>query len=104
IFADYHATKQTLFQKNPHLRCTFTCSPFAAVTANLGPISVSPPHADFGNKADGMCLIGALGDFNADQGRHLMCRDYNLRFPPGSSILIQSTVITYSNTPIQDGD
>ncbi|KAJ7716644.1 hypothetical protein B0H14DRAFT_2643817 [Mycena olivaceomarginata] len=78
IFTDYHTTKQTLLQKNPHLRCTFACSPFAAVTANLGPISVSPPHADFGNKANRMCLIGALGAFNADQGRHLVCWDYDL--------------------------
>ncbi|KAJ7750766.1 hypothetical protein B0H14DRAFT_3513344 [Mycena olivaceomarginata] len=78
IFADYHATKQTVLQKNPSLHRTFARSPFAAVTANLGPVSVSPPHADFGNKADGMCLIGALGDFNADQGGHLVCWDYDL--------------------------
>ncbi|KAJ7780369.1 hypothetical protein B0H14DRAFT_3507601 [Mycena olivaceomarginata] len=31
--------------------------PFTAVTANLGPISVSPPHTDGGNKADGIALI-----------------------------------------------
>ncbi|KAJ7837773.1 hypothetical protein B0H14DRAFT_2362111, partial [Mycena olivaceomarginata] len=63
-------------------------------------------HADFGNKADGMCLIGALSDFNADQGEHLVCWDYDLivRFPPGCSILILSTVVTHSNTPIQDGE
>ncbi|KAJ7870755.1 hypothetical protein B0H14DRAFT_2345549, partial [Mycena olivaceomarginata] len=63
-------------------------------------------HADFGNKADGMCLIGTLGDFNADQGGHLVCWDYDLivRFPPGCSILIPSAVVTHSNTPIQDGE
>ncbi|KAJ7796029.1 hypothetical protein B0H14DRAFT_3495283 [Mycena olivaceomarginata] len=69
--------------KNPHLRRIFARSPFAAVTANLGPVSVSPPHTDAGNKADGMCLIGALGNFDADKGGHLVCWDYNLivRFP-----------------------
>ncbi|KAJ7820008.1 hypothetical protein B0H14DRAFT_3472643 [Mycena olivaceomarginata] len=94
IFADYHRNKQTLLRENPHLRRTFARSPFAAVTANLGPASVSPPHADFGNKVDGMCLIGALGDFNADRGGHLVCWDYELiiRFPPGCSILIPSAV------------
>ncbi|KAJ7767576.1 hypothetical protein B0H14DRAFT_2633051 [Mycena olivaceomarginata] len=106
IFADYHATKRTVLQKNLSLHHTFARSPFTTVTANLGPISVSPPHADFGNKADGMCLIGALGDFNADQGRHLVCWDYDLivRFPPGCNILIPSAVVTHSNTPIQDGE
>ncbi|KAJ7873041.1 hypothetical protein B0H14DRAFT_2569888 [Mycena olivaceomarginata] len=75
IFANYHTTKQTLLRRNSALRRTFTRSPFAAVTVNLGPVSVSPPHADFGNKADGMCLIGALGAFNADQGGHLTGRN-----------------------------
>ncbi|KAJ7821874.1 hypothetical protein B0H14DRAFT_2598895 [Mycena olivaceomarginata] len=71
IYSDYHHAKQTLLQKNPHLRRIFARSPFAAVTANLGPVSVSPPHTDAGNKADGMCLIGALGNFDADKGGHL---------------------------------
>ncbi|KAJ7708552.1 hypothetical protein B0H14DRAFT_2228716, partial [Mycena olivaceomarginata] len=112
IFADYHRTKQTLLQQNPYLRRTFPRSPYAAVTFNLGPISVSPPHADFSNKVDGMCLISVLGDFDPTQGGHLVCwdccpyRDYDLiiRFPPGCSILIPSAVVTHSNTPIQAGE
>ncbi|KAJ7360911.1 hypothetical protein DFH08DRAFT_685201 [Mycena albidolilacea] len=106
IYSDYHCAKQTLLQKNPHLRRIFARSPFAAVTANLGPVSVSPLHTDAGNKADGMCLIGALGNFDADKGGHLVCWDYNLivRFPAGCSILIPSAVVTHSNTPIQDGE
>ncbi|KAF8139165.1 hypothetical protein K438DRAFT_1496768, partial [Mycena galopus ATCC 62051] len=106
IFSDYHTTKQQLLQKNPHLRRTFARSPFTAVTANLGPASVSPPHTDGGNKADGLCLISALGDFDPDKGGHLVLWDYDLviRFPPSCSILIPSAVVTHSNTPIQDGD
>ncbi|KAJ7824057.1 hypothetical protein B0H14DRAFT_3469580 [Mycena olivaceomarginata] len=106
IYSDYHRTKQTLLQNNPHLRRTFPRSPFAAVTANLGPVSVSPPHTDAANKADGMCLIAALGAFDPDQGGHLVCWDYNLliRFPPGCSALIPSAVVTHSNTPIQAGE
>jgi hypothetical protein len=106
IFADYHTTKQTLLQKNPRLHRTFPCSPFTAVTVNLGPVSVSPPHTDFANKADGMCLIGALGRFDPDKGGHLVLWDYDLivRFPPGCSILIPSAVVTHSNTPIQAGE
>ncbi|KAF8196615.1 hypothetical protein K438DRAFT_1456498, partial [Mycena galopus ATCC 62051] len=102
----YHTTKQTLTQQNPHLHRTFLRSPFAAITANLGLVSVSPPHTDCANKADGMCLISALGEFDPDQGGHLVLWDYDLiiRFPPGCSILIPSAVVTHSNTPIQDGE
>ncbi|KAJ7301447.1 hypothetical protein DFH08DRAFT_682639, partial [Mycena albidolilacea] len=106
IFKDYHETKQVLLQKNRNLHRTWARSPFTAVTVNLGPVSVSPPHTDLNNKADGMCLIGALGDFDPDQGGHLVCWEYNLiiRFPPGCSILIPSAVVTHSNTPIQPGE
>ncbi|KAJ7789646.1 hypothetical protein B0H14DRAFT_2397268, partial [Mycena olivaceomarginata] len=106
IFSDYHKAKQVLLRKNPRLHRTWARSPFAAATFNLGPVSVSPPHVDGGNKADGMCLISALGNFNPDHGGHLVCWDYDLiiRFPPGCSILIPSAVVTHSNTPIQDGE
>jgi hypothetical protein len=106
IFADYHETKQTLLHKNPHLHCMFARSPFTAVTTNLGPVSVFPPHTNFANKADRMCLIGALGCFVPDKGGHLVLWDYNLIvcFPPGYSTLIPSAVVTHSNTPIQDGE
>lgn len=88
------------------MRHLFPRTPFTALTANFGPFSVSPPHADQDNKADGMCLIGALGEFDADKGGHLVLWDYNLviRFPAGCSVLIPSAVVTHSNTPIQAGE
>ncbi|KAJ7849723.1 hypothetical protein B0H14DRAFT_2356109, partial [Mycena olivaceomarginata] len=64
-------------------------------------------HTDAANKADGMCLIGALGSFDADKGGHLVCWDYDLiiRFPPGCSILnSRRPSLPHSNTPIQDGE
>ncbi|KAJ6513459.1 hypothetical protein C8R45DRAFT_921091 [Mycena sanguinolenta] len=102
MFSDYHQTKRKLLKRNPHLHQTFPCSPFAAATANLGPFSVSPPHLDGANKADGMCLISAFSKFNADKGTHLVLWDFNLmiRFPAGRSALIPSAVVTHSNTPI----
>ncbi|KAF8208556.1 hypothetical protein K438DRAFT_1442436, partial [Mycena galopus ATCC 62051] len=102
----YHTAKQALLQKNPNLRCTFPHSPFASLTANLGPFSVSPPHTNGANKADGMCLIGALGNFDPDKGGHIVLWDYDLiiRSPPGCSTLIPSAVVTHSNTPIQEGE
>ncbi|KAJ7613056.1 hypothetical protein FB45DRAFT_272506 [Roridomyces roridus] len=106
IYSTYYRTTRKLCKKHPGLCRLFPHSPFATLTANLGPSSVSPPHADHGNVADGMCLIGALGNFNADKGGHLVLWDYNLivRFPPGCSILIPSAVVMHSNTPIQAGE
>ncbi|KAF8198793.1 hypothetical protein K438DRAFT_1456839, partial [Mycena galopus ATCC 62051] len=89
--------------KHPFLRRIFPRSPFTAVTANLGPISVSPPYLDGANKADGMCLIGALGNFDPNLGGHIVLWDLDLIicFPPSRSCFIPSAVITHSNTPIQ---
>ncbi|KAJ7650515.1 hypothetical protein FB45DRAFT_1017907 [Roridomyces roridus] len=72
IYSAYRENKHCLLREHPGLRHLFPRSPFAALTFNLGPFSVSPPHADRGNKADGMCLIGALGNFDADKGGHIV--------------------------------
>ncbi|KAJ7619488.1 hypothetical protein FB45DRAFT_755230 [Roridomyces roridus] len=106
IYSDYRNNKHALLRQHPGLKRVFPRSPFAATTFNLGPFSVSPPHADRGNKADGFCLIGALGTFDADKGGHIVLWDYNLiiHFPAGCSVLIPSAVVTHSNTPIQDGE
>ncbi|KAJ7612132.1 hypothetical protein FB45DRAFT_760139 [Roridomyces roridus] len=106
IFSAYHRNKRSLLARQPGLRRLFPKSPSAAITTNLGPFSVSPPHADHGNKADGMCCITVLGEFDPDQGGHLVLWDYDLIvcFPPGCAILIPSAVVTHSNTPIQDGE
>ncbi|KAJ7605330.1 hypothetical protein FB45DRAFT_767179, partial [Roridomyces roridus] len=106
IYSAYHRNKRSLLARQPGLRGVFPKSPFASITVNLGPFSVSPPHADQGNKADGMCCITALGEYDPDQGGHLVLWDYDLivRFPPGCAILIPSAVVTHSNTPIQDGE
>ncbi|KAF8176193.1 hypothetical protein K438DRAFT_1460212, partial [Mycena galopus ATCC 62051] len=103
IFGDYWKNKKALLEKHPFLRKIFPQSPFTAVTANLGPISVSPPHLDGANKADGMCLISALGNFDPDLGGHIVLWDLDLiiRFPPGCSSFIPSAVVAHSNTPIQ---
>jgi hypothetical protein len=63
---------------------------------------VTFPHLDFANLAWGWCAITALGDFDPDKGGHLILWDLKLiiRFPPGSTILIPSTLIHHSNTSI----
>ncbi|KAK7017985.1 hypothetical protein VNI00_018474 [Paramarasmius palmivorus] len=64
------------------------------------------PHTDFGNWAPGWCCVTAIGDYNPDQGGHMVLWNVGLRvrFPPGCSILFPSSVITHSNKPIQAGE
>jgi hypothetical protein len=80
-------------------------SPFAAWTWNFC-TAVCRPHIDFGNLAWGWCAITALGHFDPDRGGHLILWDLKLiiRFPPGSTILLPSAIISHSNTPIQRGE
>ncbi|KAJ3819662.1 hypothetical protein F5880DRAFT_1489312, partial [Lentinula raphanica] len=79
---------------------------FPAVSFNLGPQTVTWPHKDFHNLAWGWCSVTALGDFNPDKGGHLVLWDIGLiiRFPPGSTILLPSALLTHSNVPIEEGE
>jgi hypothetical protein len=79
----------------------FPCRSF-----NLGDRSVSFPHTDDGNLAQGWCSITPLGSFDPEKGGHLVLWDFGLvvEFPPGSTALIPSALIKHSNTPIQTGE
>ncbi|KAF9024779.1 hypothetical protein BDP27DRAFT_1248594, partial [Rhodocollybia butyracea] len=62
----------------------------------------TPPHLDAGNAAHGWCTDTSAGEFNPDKGGHLVL--WNLRlvihFPPGSTILFPSALLTHSNIPV----
>ncbi|KAH7872081.1 uncharacterized protein C8R40DRAFT_1053391, partial [Lentinula edodes] len=102
-YVEYNTTHHELLQKHPGLRNAFPHTSFAAVTFNLGPQSYSPPHMDPDNRASGWCVDTAMGPFDPDKGGQLVLWDLKLviRFPPGSSILFPSALITHSTIPIQ---
>ncbi|THU86218.1 hypothetical protein K435DRAFT_597299, partial [Dendrothele bispora CBS 962.96] len=104
--AYYWGCMQKLRGWDPSLCSLFSDSVFASYTVNFGPVTVSHPHTDSANLSFGWCAITALGRFDPDKGGHLILWDLNLiiRFPPGSTILIPSALLTHSNTPIQDGE
>ncbi|KAJ7071611.1 hypothetical protein C8F01DRAFT_1111218 [Mycena amicta] len=105
LFAAYSSAKQTFGKRMPALRWPFAGSAFAACTWNFI-TTVCAAHVDFANLAWGWCAITALGRFNPDRGGHLIiwCLRLIIRFPPGSTIFIPSTLLMHSNTPIQDGE
>ncbi|KAH9014024.1 hypothetical protein EDB85DRAFT_1876641 [Lactarius pseudohatsudake] len=79
----------------------FPCRSF-----NLGEQSISTPHTDDANLAQGWCSITPLGSFDPKKGGHLVLWGLGLiaEFPPGSTALIPSALIKHSNTAIQLGE
>ncbi|KAF5338060.1 hypothetical protein D9757_015293 [Collybiopsis confluens] len=103
LYMEYKDAVEELVEKQPELARNFPSTVFAAATVNFGPRSFSPPHMDSDNRADGWCADTALGNFDPDKGGHLVLWDLQLviRFPPGSSVLFPSALITHSTLPIQ---
>jgi hypothetical protein len=73
---------------------------------NFGDQSVSLPHVDHSNLAQGWCSITPLGSFDPKRGGHLVLWDVGLmvEFPPGSTALIPSALFKHSNTTLQTGE
>ena len=67
---------------------------------------MTDPHTDPGNLSWGRCVITSCGKFNADLGGHIVLWDLGLvvRFPPGSTIILPSALLTHSNVKIQPGE
>ncbi|KAL1750032.1 hypothetical protein FB107DRAFT_224555 [Schizophyllum commune] len=100
----YADTKKKLIDWKPRLRrfFNFPKSVWSCLTINFGPRTVCTAHRDFNNLSHGFCAITALGSFNPDRGGHLILRELKLviRFPPGSSIILPSALITHHNTDV----
>ncbi|KAF7972068.1 hypothetical protein HWV62_19137 [Athelia sp. TMB] len=79
---------------------------FPATTVNFGPGAACYDHLDYGNAAGGWCSITSAGSYDPKRGGHLVLFDINkvVEFPPGSTILIPSSVMRHGNTPIQEGE
>ena len=106
LFREYGVYRQRLLDNDPVLQVNFERSVWSAATVNFGPQTMCVPHLDSMNLACGWCAIIALGNYNPDQGGHLILWDLGLviRFPPGSILLIPSALIYHSNVAIQDGE
>jgi len=79
---------------------------FPCRTFNVSPQSVSTPHVDQNNLAQGWCSITPLGTFDPKCGGHLVLWDFGLviQFPPGSTALIPSALVCHSNSTVQNGE
>jgi len=100
----YSETLSALKTEHPNLEFPRDPSVFPAATYNLGPSTATYPHQDFANLAYSWCAITALGFFNHETGGHLVLRDLKLviEFPPGSTILIPSSILSHSNIAVDN--
>jgi hypothetical protein len=98
----YEMKMEELIQWDSTLKRNFPRTAFAAASFNLGPKTVCYPHQDWANVSWGQCAVTALGEYDADQGCHLVCWDLGLviHFPPSSTIFIPSALVHHSNTPV----
>ncbi|KAI0054737.1 hypothetical protein BV25DRAFT_1816620, partial [Artomyces pyxidatus] len=105
IFGHYVDVLGKVKRQRPDLKHPFENSIFPTATFNFGPCAIAFPHRDAQNIPYGWCAITALGNFDPKVGGHLYLWELKLivEFPPGSTILIPSAVVTHGNTPIQEG-
>jgi hypothetical protein len=103
LYTYYMETIDSLISHYPNsIKRNYPGAAFAAMAFNLGPRTISFPHRDFANLSWGWCAITALGDFDPDEGGHLILWDLKLaiRFPRGSCIIIPSAMVRHSNASI----
>ncbi|KAI0067756.1 hypothetical protein BV25DRAFT_1911639 [Artomyces pyxidatus] len=106
LFRSYWDVLGDVQSHTPGLQRAFANSVFPTAVFNFGPQAITFPHKDYQNVPYGWCAIAALGDYDPKKGGHLFLWELGLviEFPPGSTILIPSALITHGNTPIQDGE
>lgn len=106
MFERYSDYLGRLRDHDESLEWPFANSVFPATTVNFGPNATCYDHVDSANAAAGWCAITAAGSYDPKRGGHLIIFDINtiVEFPPGSTILLPSSVMRHGNTPIQKGE
>lgn len=102
LYKHYGEKLDGLCSRDFSLLCVFPSSIFTATTYNLGPRTMCYKHKDFANLAYGLCSVTSLGQYDPTKGGHLILWELGtvIQFPPGSTILLASALISHSNTKI----
>lgn len=102
LYRYYQDMNDALHKRHPNLVKAFPASVFSAVSYNFGPQTACYPHIDPGNLAFGECSVTPFGVYDYTKGGHLILWDLKMviEFPPGSTILFPSAVISHSNVAI----
>ncbi|OSD00341.1 hypothetical protein PYCCODRAFT_1351255, partial [Trametes coccinea BRFM310] len=102
----YHNMQQklrALYTHHPNLQHNFQTSLYPAASFNVGPAVVCLPHRDAQNDACNFYHITALAWYDPKTGGHIVLLEYKMiiEFPPSSSILIPSAIISHGNIAIK---
>lgn len=102
LWRHYADNLGALYARDGRLRWNFNTSIFPCATINFGPQTVCFDHIDNANAAVGWCDIFSMGNFDPQKGGHLILFDIKkiIVFPPGSHILLPSSLMRHGNTPI----
>ncbi|KAL0070084.1 hypothetical protein AAF712_002981, partial [Marasmius tenuissimus] len=102
----YKKTVEAMHEKLTNLTRNFRDNIFTAAAFNFGGRVRTIQHRDHLNWPFGLCVITALGRFNAKRSAHLVLKEFNLvvDFPHASTAAIPSACITHFNTAIAPGD
>lgn len=105
IYKHYIETLAKLKARYPGLKPLHD-SAFPAISFNLGPQTATFEHTDHQNYAGGLCAVTAMGDFDPKVSGHLYLAELKLvvEFPPGSTILLPSSLIHHGNTALKTTD
>ena len=95
-----------LHDRDPSLVPNFPGSVYPMACANCGPRTVCELHVDGSNYPGLPCAITAMGDFDADNGGHLILPQLRMyvRFAAGRTILLSSACIKHGNVEIGPGE
>lgn len=101
LYHEYVDAMAELQQKQPYLRRYHSETVYPAASANFGRV-VCYEHADFSNKANGICPIWCGGSFDHRLGGHLILWQLKMviQFPAGSLICIPSATLRHGNISI----
>ena len=98
-----NSSKENLKLKKPY---NDKVKAFSCCSFNLGEQFIFFLHLNDGNLAQLWCSITPVGWFDPRIGGHIVLWDYRLvvEFPPGSTMLLPSALVRYSNISIHPGE
>ncbi|KAF6763616.1 hypothetical protein DFP72DRAFT_1059685 [Ephemerocybe angulata] len=102
VYTDVEEKLNQLYERDPTLKKNWAGSVYPCAAFNFGPRVACKIHKDSGNAPHTFCAITALGNYNPKLGGHLYLKELGIfiQFPPGSTILIPSALLSHANTPV----
>jgi len=95
-----------VMERDPKLWKPFEGSVYPTCAFNFGPNAWCYIHRDSLNVTNGYCAIQAMGTYDHTVGGHLVLWDLKkvLQFPPGSTVLIMSSLLFHSSLAVGPGE